>query len=404
MAHNPPLRGVAYEFYVSLRSQANVKVFQANPTLAAGDVKVSKDGGALANLTTLPAAVSSSKLVKVNLSATEMTADNVTVIFSDAAGAEWCDLAINIQTVNGAIPANMKQISDDTGAADALEAMLDGTGGGKLHLAQLNVQSAGNDAAVYIRGAGTGAGMDVKGGLTDGDGAIIEGGGTNGNGIRARGNGSGAGLLGAATGSGEGIRAQNLGTGNGLAAFGGGTTGDAMHLDGAASGYDLRLKDARHSGLAPGIADAVWDEALAGHTTAGSAGAAMSGAGSDLWSTALPGSYGAGTAGHILGHPLAADAAQLGGSTTAAENLRDGALGLRRGTATSGTLSTTQMTTNVTGLPADVVVGRLVTFLPPGALQYQQRRIIDYVAANGLITVDAALTQAVLNGQTFVIQ
>jgi hypothetical protein len=51
------------------------------------------------------------------------------------------------------------------------------------------------------------------------------------------------------------------------------------------------------------IADAVWDEALAGHATAGSAGAGLSAAGSagDPWSTALPGSYGAGTAGKIIG-------------------------------------------------------------------------------------------------------
>src|SRR5574343_331807 len=51
------------------------------------------------------------------------------------------------------------------------------------------------------------------------------------------------------------------------------------------------------------IADAVWDEALAGHAGAGSAGAALTAAGSagDPWATALPGSYGAGTAGLLLG-------------------------------------------------------------------------------------------------------
>jgi len=50
-------------------------------------------------------------------------------------------------------------------------------------------------------------------------------------------------------------------------------------------------------------ADAIWDEAIAGHATAGSTGAALSAAGSagDPWSTALPGAYGAGTAGKIVG-------------------------------------------------------------------------------------------------------
>lgn len=51
------------------------------------------------------------------------------------------------------------------------------------------------------------------------------------------------------------------------------------------------------------VADAVWDEATAGHTTAGSTGKALTDAGSagDPWSTALPGAYGAGTAGKIIG-------------------------------------------------------------------------------------------------------
>lgn len=51
------------------------------------------------------------------------------------------------------------------------------------------------------------------------------------------------------------------------------------------------------------IADAVWDEALAAHLTAGSTGAALSAAGGagDPWITPLPGAYAAGSAGHTLG-------------------------------------------------------------------------------------------------------
>ncbi len=54
------------------------------------------------------------------------------------------------------------------------------------------------------------------------------------------------------------------------------------------------------------VADAVWDEALAGHTSVGSAGAALSAAGSagDPWATELPGAYGTGTAGKIIGDNL----------------------------------------------------------------------------------------------------
>ena len=94
-----PKRGVEYITFVPLVSQANTKIMQANPTIAAGDFKVSIDGGALANPSTLPAVTpAGSKMVKITLSAAEMTGDNITLIASDAAGAEWCDLVVNIQT------------------------------------------------------------------------------------------------------------------------------------------------------------------------------------------------------------------------------------------------------------------------------------------------------------------
>jgi hypothetical protein len=50
-------------------------------------------------------------------------------------------------------------------------------------------------------------------------------------------------------------------------------------------------------------ADAVWDEVLSGHLTAGSTGNALNAAGSagDPWSTSIPGAYGAGSAGYIIG-------------------------------------------------------------------------------------------------------
>lgn len=50
-----PKSGVAYIFYACLVSQADTKLFKSAPTLAAGDFKVSIDGGAFANLATLPA-------------------------------------------------------------------------------------------------------------------------------------------------------------------------------------------------------------------------------------------------------------------------------------------------------------------------------------------------------------
>lgn len=63
------------------------------------------------------------------------------------------------------------------------------------------------------------------------------------------------------------------------------------------------LLDGASAPSAATVADAVWDEALAGHAGAGSAGAALTAAGSagDPWATLIPGAYGAGTAGLLLG-------------------------------------------------------------------------------------------------------
>lgn len=94
-----PKKNAAFVFYVSLEDKANAGLFKASPTLAAGDVLVATDDGAPANITTLPAVDADfTKRLKVSLSAAEMNGDNVTVIFSDAAGAEWYDLEVNIQT------------------------------------------------------------------------------------------------------------------------------------------------------------------------------------------------------------------------------------------------------------------------------------------------------------------
>jgi hypothetical protein len=132
-----PKKGVEFIFYIGLDSVATAGAFQANPTLASGDFKVSIDGGTLANLATLPTVTpTSGKMVKVTLSTSEMNGDNVTVVCSDASGAEWKDLIINIQTAArqiddlayGTVSANVVQISGDTTAADNAEAFFDGTG------------------------------------------------------------------------------------------------------------------------------------------------------------------------------------------------------------------------------------------------------------------------------------
>lgn len=94
-----PKINTAYVFDVGLTSQADTKLLQANPTLATGDVKVSIDEGAFANLATLPTVTpASGRNVKVSLSAAEMNGSRISVQFVDAAGAEWCDLLYAIET------------------------------------------------------------------------------------------------------------------------------------------------------------------------------------------------------------------------------------------------------------------------------------------------------------------
>jgi hypothetical protein len=94
----PPKRATAYTTYVALTSQADPNIFKTSPTLAAGDVKVSKDGGSYSNIGSLPSQIGTTGVLAVALTSSEMTADTVTVLFHDASGAEWQDLLLVIHT------------------------------------------------------------------------------------------------------------------------------------------------------------------------------------------------------------------------------------------------------------------------------------------------------------------
>lgn len=112
---------------------------------------------------------------------------------------------------------------------------------------------------------------------------------------------------------------------------------------------------------AAGIADAVWDEALAGHAGAGSAGEALSAAGTagDPWLTALPGAYGAGTAGKIIGDNINATISSRLASASYTAPL-DAA-----GTRSAVGLASANLDTQLAALPtatenADALLGRNV--------------------------------------------
>lgn len=98
--YNPPVKNEDFVIRIALTDMANSGSFKSNPTIAAGDFKVDKDGGGLTNLTTLPSVdPSGSVLVKVSLSATEMNADVVTIVAVDQTSPkEWADFVLSIPT------------------------------------------------------------------------------------------------------------------------------------------------------------------------------------------------------------------------------------------------------------------------------------------------------------------
>jgi len=97
---NPPINGVAFVTYVALQDMANPGSYKASPTLAAGDFKVAIDGGALANLATLPSVLPAASIwVKIALSIAEMTGDSISIQCIDQTSPkEWADLALCILT------------------------------------------------------------------------------------------------------------------------------------------------------------------------------------------------------------------------------------------------------------------------------------------------------------------
>ena len=146
--------------YVGLVDQANTKLLKSSPTLATGDFKVSIDGGALANLNTLPTVTpAAGRQVKITLSQAEVNGDNITVQCVDAAGAEWCDLLLNIQTAtrqldDHAFPATSgrSMVVDAAGLVDANSVKLGPSGSG-------TAQTARDIGASVLLSAGAGTGQ-----------------------------------------------------------------------------------------------------------------------------------------------------------------------------------------------------------------------------------------------------
>lgn len=125
MASNiPPVKNAELIFRCVLFAQSDNQI-KSNPTIAAGDWKVSTGGAAFGNLTTLPDVdPDSSVQVKVTLSAAEMNADEIVVTAIDASGAEWHSAAWVIHTAAqtfDTMDTNIDAVLVDTGTTlDAL--------------------------------------------------------------------------------------------------------------------------------------------------------------------------------------------------------------------------------------------------------------------------------------------
>ncbi len=99
------------------------------------------------------------------------------------------------------------------------------------------------------------------------------------------------------------------------------------------------------------------------------------------------------------------DVLAISTSTDAADKLESSAKTIILGTAQTGTLSTTEMTTNLTITVNDQFNGRIIIFkedTTTAALRRQATDITDSVTTNGKLTF-TALTTAPVNGDTFCI-
>jgi hypothetical protein len=91
-------KNVAANFDAPLVDSASPPDYKSSATLAAGDVKVIKDGGAPVNITSLPTEISTTGVYRFSLTASEMNATTIAVVCVDASGSEWNPLTVILNT------------------------------------------------------------------------------------------------------------------------------------------------------------------------------------------------------------------------------------------------------------------------------------------------------------------
>lgn len=315
-------------FYVALSPRTANGQFQSNPTLASGDVKISKDGGAFSNLATLPDVdPDSGKAVKVTLSQSETNADNIQIVFSDAAGAEWCDLFINIQTA----ARNLEDLAYPTTSGRSIDV----SAGGEVGLDWANIGSP--TSSVNLSGTTISTSQGVA---------------------------SVSGAVGSVTGN-----------------VGGNVTGSvgsvASGIPSAASIADAVWEEALadHSGTAGSTAEQL--------AAAGSAG--------DPWATALPGSYTSGQAGKLVGDYLDAAVSTRATQTSVDDLPTNAELSTALGTADDAVLTAIGALNDLSSGDVETAVGAaLATYDPPTKAELDSA-VSSLATAANLATVDTVV-------------
>lgn len=374
--YHPPKRGVAYTTYVALVDQSNTKLHKISPTLAVGDWKVSKDGGALTNLATLPVVEpAGSVMVKIVLSASEMTADHVTVVGIDAAGAEWASLVLDMATVANqlddlATQSSVNTVDDflDTEIADIQSRLPAVLVSGRIDASAGAVANNAITAAAIATDAITAAKIA--------DGAIDA----------------------AAFASGALDAVWSVATRT-LSAFGFSVT---VTTNNDKTGYSLSAA----------AVQAIWDVLTSALSTANSIGKLfVDNMNATIGSRATQTSVD--TIDDFIDTEMAAVLAAVDTEVAAIKTVTDAltaaaaaklalsAATIVSGAAVAGTLSATQMTTDLSVAVDDHYNGRIVIWTS-GALQNQATDITDYDGATKRLTF-TAVTSAPVAGVTFVI-
>ena len=99
---NPPVKGQAMDFVIALEDYANPGNFKSNPTLAAGDFKISIDDAAFTtDYITASVDPASSVSVQIELTTDGTNGDKIMVVGIDQTSPkEWSDFAICILTTS----------------------------------------------------------------------------------------------------------------------------------------------------------------------------------------------------------------------------------------------------------------------------------------------------------------